>query len=95
MKVFRVRFTTNYGLTPFGEIPEYLQSSEILNLSLKFYSGGWNKGDASTCFHEWKWDGDQDIIQNFLENQYGKSLIDITIIEEPQQDMSGHTDKKT
>ncbi len=93
MKVFRVMFTTKYGLTPFGEISEYLHSSEVLNLNLKFYSGGWNKGDASTCYHEWRGEGDQDIIHNFLENQYGKSLVDIAV-KDPHQDRKDRSDEE-
>jgi hypothetical protein len=81
MKLFRIRFTTEYELTPFGDVEDIIDTSMVLGMDLKFHSGGWNKGEPTTCYHEWKTDADPEIVKNYLETRYGKSLLDIYIQE--------------
>jgi hypothetical protein len=81
MKLFRVRFTTENDMTPFGEVPEILESAGLLGMELFFSSGGWNKGDTGVCYHEWKSAGDPETIRNFLESRYGNSFVELCIQE--------------
>jgi len=82
MKLIRVRFTTRYDLTPFGEVSDILTTSQELDLHLTFHSGGWNRGETTVCYHEWKTESNPEIVKNFLKLQYGKSLIDIHLDDE-------------
>lgn len=77
MKLFRVRFTTEYGLTPFGEVEDIIDTSQVLGLNLKLHSGGWNRGEPTTCYHEWKSEADPEMVKDFLGKRYVKSLIEI------------------
>jgi hypothetical protein len=79
MKLFRVRFTTENDMTPFGEVPEILESAGLQGMELFFSSGGWNKGDTGICYHEWKSAGDPETIRNFLESRYGNSFVELCI----------------
>jgi hypothetical protein len=91
MKLFRVRFTTDYGLTPFGEVENIIDTSQVLGLNLKLHSGGWNRGEPTTCFHEWKSEADPEMVKNFLEKRYGKSLIEIFLEDMNIGPESSHT----
>ena len=96
MKIFKVRFTTEYEMTPFGEVPEILESSRLKGLNLQFGSGGWHLGDSDKCYHEWKSDYDPGEIRKFLESFYGKSLVEIFTTEVPiQQDPLSSNDNHT
>ena len=81
MKLFRVRFTTENDMTPFGEVPEILESARFLGIEIFFNSGGWYKGDTGVCYHEWKSATDPETIRNFLENHYGNSFVELCIQE--------------
>lgn len=81
MKLFRIRFTTKHDLSPFGEVEDLIDASMVLGVNLKFHAGGWGRGDPTTCFHEWKSEANPEIVKNFLETRYGKSLLDICIQE--------------
>ncbi|MBR9997685.1 MAG: hypothetical protein KFF73_01880 [Cyclobacteriaceae bacterium] len=83
MKFFRVRFTTEYEMTPFGEVPAIIESSGLLGVDLALNCGGWNKGESSVCYHEWKSESNPETIKNFLVSRYGKSLINICINDLP------------
>lgn len=77
MKLFRVRFTTDYGMSSFGEVEEIIEASTVVGLNLKLHSGGWNRGEPTACYHEWKSEADPEMVKNFIRERYGKSLLDI------------------
>lgn len=85
MKLFRVRFTTDNEMTPFGEVPGIIELSEKQGLNLHFGSGGWDKGEVDSCYHEWKSENDPGEVKIFLESCYGKFLIDMETAEIPLQ----------
>lgn len=77
MKLFRVRFTTEFGMSSFGEVEEIMEASLVVGLNLKLHSGGWNRGEPTTCYHVWKSEDDPEMVKNFIKERYGKSLLDI------------------
>jgi hypothetical protein len=91
MKFFRVKFTTRYNLSPFGEVSDLLEASKELDIDLNFQSGGWNKGEKGVCFHIWKSPSDPEIVRDFLRSHYRKSLIDIQLDDNfPSTQPIGH-----
>jgi hypothetical protein len=94
MKLFRVRFTTDFGMTSFGEVADIIEASRVISLNLKLYSGGWNRGEPTTCYHVWVTEADPEMVKNFILERYGKSLIEIRIdnmnstsLSSPDQDI--------
>lgn len=83
MKLFKVRFTTDYGMSSFGEVEEIIEASQVVGLNLNLHSGGWNRGEPTICYHEWRSEGDPEMVKNFIEERYGKSLLEII-----EEDMS-------
>ena len=94
MKLFRVRFTTDFGMTSFGEVADIIEASRVIGLKLKLFIGGWNRGEPTTCYHVWKTESDPEMVKNFILEKYGKSLIEIRIedmnstsLSSPDQDI--------
>lgn len=83
MKIYKVHFTTDHGLSLFGDIPDILDESKVLGLNIRFIGGGWDKGTVD-YYHEWSGVEDPEIMQNFIESQYGPSLIDFSYSEPPE-----------
>ncbi len=96
MKVYKVHFNTQHGLSLFGEISEILEESKVLGLNVRFHSGGWDQG-ATDYYHEWKGVDDVAIMQNFLESQYGDSLNTFSHYDEeevPEEEGQEGADKR-
>ena len=83
MKLFRVKFTTEYDMSLFGEIPGIVEAAGQRGIKLLFDSGGWNKGDHGICYHDWKSDNDPEEVENYFITHYGKSLVDLCWEEIP------------
>ena len=89
MRLFKIRFTTKFGLPIFSAVSDILTESHIVGVSIEFNGGGWDGKDLTICYHEWFSSDDYDLVKNFFESQYKESFIDISAKEIKEEENQG------